>query len=133
MEHPRALTLAADPADKVLSTTAGFPTNKALNIGYVDADFYFEGVIDEVALYNKAMTQADVTEHYNTGDGNERITALRPAPTANAGTDIQAVGNGSATVTLDASGSSTYTGATITGWAWTQVGTPAVNPFRRNG
>ncbi|HRV94864.1 MAG TPA: putative Ig domain-containing protein, partial [Anaerolineae bacterium] len=35
-----------------------------LNIGYLDSGSYFEGAIDEVAVYSQALTQAEVLNHY---------------------------------------------------------------------
>ena len=103
----------------------GFGSSANLQIGYTDGDFYFTGLIDELALYNRALSSSDVTSHFTTGDGGQSLTVLRPEPTANATTTTPNVFEG-ATVTLDGTGSSTYTGATITGYQWSQTDTTGI-------
>ncbi|GBE31897.1 hypothetical protein BMS3Bbin05_00800 [bacterium BMS3Bbin05] len=52
--------------------TVGLDSTTAdLNIGWLNTTpfFYFNGTIDEVALYNKALTPTEVTDHYNAGSG----------------------------------------------------------------
>ncbi|GBE00245.1 hypothetical protein BMS3Abin07_02294 [bacterium BMS3Abin07] len=52
--------------------TTGFGSTTAdLNIGWLNTTpyFYFNGTIDEVALYNKALTSTEVSDHYKTGSG----------------------------------------------------------------
>ena len=65
--------------------TNGFVCTEPMNIGYMDfqnaSRFHFVGSIDEVALFGKALTAAEVEDIYNLGDGG---TSLRSAtvPTA---------------------------------------------------
>ena len=51
---------------------AGFDSDKNLNIGWLHLDpfFYFNGTIDEVALYNRALTATEVQEHFNETAGS---------------------------------------------------------------
>ncbi len=96
---------------------------KSMNVGYFNLDganeYRFNGWLDEIAVYSRALTSTEIVAHYTAGENNEAVESLRPAPTADAGTDqTKTEGN---LVTLDGSGSSTYTGATITGYAWTQT------------
>lgn len=50
---------------------AGFESESAnLNIGWLDIGFgifYFAGAADEVALYRRALSSAEIQEHYNNG------------------------------------------------------------------
>ena len=72
---------------------------------------FYSGVIDEVRIYNRALSQSEVTELYNNP----------PPPIADAGPDqivMDADDNGSEEITLDGSGSS-YSGGTIVSWIWT--------------
>ncbi len=72
---------------------------------------FYSGVIDEVRIYNRALSQSEVTELYNNP----------PPPVADAGPDqivTDSDDNGSEEVTLNGSGSS-YSGGTIVSWVWT--------------
>jgi uncharacterized repeat protein (TIGR01451 family) len=42
----------------------------ALNIGWIDLahGFYFNGIVDEVAVYNKALSEDEIERHYNHGE-----------------------------------------------------------------
>ncbi len=48
---------------------AGFESNVELNIGYIDLSghYRFEGIIDEVAVFDKALTGAEITAFYDDG------------------------------------------------------------------
>ena len=103
----------------------GFATSAGLNIGYVDGDYRYTGMLDEIALYDKAISPEEATDHYTTGTGGESVTSLQYKPTADAGSDQEVAEN--TVVTLDGSASSTYSyayaTATITGYEWTQTDT----------
>ena len=111
-------------------TVQNFPAGLAsavadLNIGRMDVtglnDFYFDGVIDEVALYDRALTVDEVDDHFVAGSAGLSVTSLRPEPVADAGAN-QSVSAG-ADVTLDGTGSSDADG-TIETYQWEQtVGT----------
>ena len=106
-------------------TFAGFASSDDLTIGYVSNTFHFIGTIDEVALYDRELDLVnDVQAHIEAGEDNRGVQTLRPIPTANAGDDLPDVPELSR-VTLSGSGS-TYIGATITGYQWTQTDGPAV-------
>ena len=50
--------------------TNGFDSiGAALNIGWLNlfTGYHFEGVLDEVALYNRALSEAEVQQHYGNG------------------------------------------------------------------
>ena len=40
-----------------------------LSIGWFNVDpfYYFEGAIDEVALYNRALSESEISQHYYDG------------------------------------------------------------------
>jgi hypothetical protein len=51
--------------------TAGFESlTAALNIGWLDLDpyYHFDGVVDELALYNRALSLDEIRRHYNEGE-----------------------------------------------------------------
>ena len=102
--------------------SAGFGSQTAtLNIGYLDlAPFYrFGGLIDEVALYNRALPLNEIQDHYTAGLAGNGVQTLRPAPVADAGND-QSVTEGDM-VTLDGTGSTDENG-TIATYSWEQTG-----------
>ena len=51
--------------------TAGFTSTLALNMGYLNNDYYFNGTLDEVVIYNRALAATEVQEHFN-GTGGPR-------------------------------------------------------------
>ncbi|MFH1932403.1 MAG: LamG domain-containing protein [Pseudomonadota bacterium] len=61
----------------------GFNSATDLTMGYMlfgVADFFFEGAIDEVSLYDSAFTQDDVDDHYAAGFAGDGIDTLVPDP-----------------------------------------------------
>ncbi len=66
---------AIDSSNAIVSITynAGFESATAkLNIGYLERKnnsnrHRFEGTLDEVAIYNRVLTPAEISEHYNAG------------------------------------------------------------------
>ncbi|MER2999279.1 PQQ-dependent sugar dehydrogenase [Pontibacter populi] len=54
-----------------ISYDNGFEGAAALNIGYLDLGdgYHFEGDLDEVKLYSRALTAADITQEFNGGSG----------------------------------------------------------------
>ena len=109
-------------------TVQNFPAGLAsatanLNIGWLDTAgnaFRLDGVIDEVALYDRALTVDEIDDHFVAGSAGLSVTSLRPEPVADAG-DNQSVSAG-ADVTLDGTGSS---GTTLT-YQWEQLDGTAV-------
>ena len=68
-----------------ISTTygAGFESTSAeLNIGWFDLSpyYHFEGVLDEVALYDRALTLTEIEGHYNNGVGVQDYCQGSAAP-----------------------------------------------------
>lgn len=49
--------------------TYGFAASSAINIGYINFGglFYYDGDLDELATYNRALTDLEITTHYNRG------------------------------------------------------------------
>jgi hypothetical protein len=115
-------------ADPYNFTSSFSSDSEPISIGYMEpGDFYYDGYIDEVAIYGEALSPTDINTHYTTGQGagGKSVTALRPAPTANAGPDQNV--NENVLVTLAGSGT-TYSGASIMGYQWTQTaGTTTVS------
>jgi hypothetical protein len=110
---------------------AGFGSvNSKMTIGYLAGTtpaFYFDGLIDEVAIYGRALDLTEIGEHYDNGFlDNNSVTALRPEPAADAGAD-QSVTEGD-TVELDGSGSSDADG-TIVSYQWQQLTGPTATPL----
>lgn len=48
-----------------------FVSDLTLNFGYMDVTpfYYFPGSIDEIAIYDRALTLDEIQEHYNSGQG----------------------------------------------------------------
>jgi len=66
--------------------TAGFASSVPLNIGYLNLSghYRYQGDLDEVALYDRALTPAEIQQHYNNGmasvgccDVGPRFTSLK--------------------------------------------------------
>ena len=51
------------------TTTAGFGSTRALNIGWLNnaGGYFFDGLIDEVKIWNYALTAEQVKTEYNGG------------------------------------------------------------------
>jgi hypothetical protein len=90
------------------------------NVGTSCWDYVpFNGKIDEVALYSRALTQTEIQAIYNAGSSGK---CFNTPPVANAGPDqlVFAWIDGFADVNLDGSGSSDAQGDAMTyKWAWT--------------
>jgi hypothetical protein len=59
-----------EEAYQVKSYTSGFDsTGASLNIGWLNlgGGYHFEGVLDEVALYNRALSEGEIQQHYTQG------------------------------------------------------------------
>lgn len=100
-------------------------SNVPFRIGFSDPGFpyHFNGLIDEVSLFNRALSAAEIQAIFTAGSaGKCKGAALNSAPVANAGQDqTPYVGN---TVTLDGSGSYDVDGNLLTfKWVFTSVPT----------
>lgn len=67
---------------------------------------WFSGAIDEVAIYDRALSAARIAAHHQVGNGQLPPTAAFTSTTS----DLSA--------SFDATGSSADTGATLTGYSW---------------
>jgi uncharacterized protein (DUF1330 family) len=51
--------------------TAGFAATTPLGIGYMaynyNPDYFYEGLLDEVALYDRVLSEAEISDHYASG------------------------------------------------------------------
>ena len=84
--HIRIYVDGAEKDAAAKNYTSGFSTVTPLNIGYLNlSDHYrYEGDLDEVALYDRALTPAEIQQHYNNGmasigycDVGPRFTSLK--------------------------------------------------------
>ncbi len=61
--------------------TNGFGSSTAaLNIGHLNSNFYFDGLIDEVALYDRALTVTEIQEHSDAGQQGNGVRSLALIP-----------------------------------------------------
>ncbi|MBX2998567.1 MAG: putative Ig domain-containing protein [Caldilineaceae bacterium] len=47
--------------------TGGFANSSMLNIGYYDNNYFFVGMLDEIAIYNRMLEPGEVLSHYQSG------------------------------------------------------------------
>ena len=77
-----------DSASTLGVYTNGFDASTDLNIGWLNSGvgYYFNGIIDEVALYNRALTPDEIQKHYDDGmNSNIGYRAVSYTITATAG------------------------------------------------
>ena len=62
--------------------TAGFGGSAPLTIGYIElgGHYRFEGIVDEVATYDRALTADEILYHYNSRTGRDYCTSYLSAP-----------------------------------------------------
>ena len=92
---------------------AGFGSNAAaLNIGWLNflGGYRFQGLLDEIALYDRALTYAEIQQHYDAGLLGQGILL---EPVANAGPDQIVFDE----ITLDGS-LSNHPDGVITSYQW---------------
>ncbi len=125
-ESNNSLLYVDETLVNTVSVTHSFGFSDAsadITIGYSDNSAFprFNGTLDEIAIFGRALSATEVGDHYDAGILGDGINTLRPAPTADAGDDQEEAGSGSTEITLDGSGSAAgYSGTTIT-YAWTQT------------
>jgi hypothetical protein len=55
--------------------TAGFAATTPIGIGYMaynlTPDYFYEGMLDEIAIYNEALTQAQILQHISNSDAGQ--------------------------------------------------------------
>ena len=93
---------------EIINYTNGFFSNSAsINIGYLNTGGFFrlEGLLDEVAIYDRALPEDEIDAHRDAGLGGNSVESLRPAPSAIADADPTNPTENTE-VTLDGTGSS---------------------------
>ncbi|MGD2049641.1 MAG: GDSL-type esterase/lipase family protein, partial [Chloroflexota bacterium] len=65
---------------------AGFDATTTLGIGYMaytgTPDYYYNGLLDEVALYQRTLSESEILQHYNAGQAGLAYCEVQPlAPT----------------------------------------------------
>jgi hypothetical protein len=107
---PTTYTGAVTPASSVYPFAIGYQASHN--------NLYWRGRIDEVGIWNRALTSGEVSTLYNSNSGYGYPFNGYLPPTANAGTN-QSLQGGTTSATLNGSG----TGSGIT-YAWTQTAGP---------
>ena len=106
-----------------LMTDYGTP----LRIGrYVNASAYLRGVVDELSLYNRALSAAEILAIYQAGAAGKVPSSQSPAITAQPQSQTNVVGN---VVTLTV----TATGTAPLGYTWQCAGTNLLDTGRVTG
>jgi hypothetical protein len=54
--------------DSAQDTTSNFIGSNPIDIGNLRGGFFYEGIVDEVAIYNRALTAAQIARQYDNGD-----------------------------------------------------------------
>jgi hypothetical protein len=62
-----------DATPVATSYSAGFDSSTNLNIGWLNlgSGYYYDGVLDELALYDRALTLDEIEDHWNNGLGKD--------------------------------------------------------------
>ena len=73
--------------------TASFATDRTLNFGYMDVTPYYHipGSVDEIAIYDRALTLDEIQNHYNDGDGQSYCA--NPPVITDPGDQISTIGD----------------------------------------
>ena len=103
-----------------------------LTIGYfltggTTPQFHFDGLLDEVALYSRALSPTEITNHFKAGQAGNGVESLRPAPLANAGADKNVTAGAKVTLKGTATNADYVgDGGAVTAYEWAQTGGAAV-------
>jgi hypothetical protein len=83
----------AEETSTPASYSASFASTHDLNFGYMNANpyYYFPGSIDEIALYDRALSLDEIQDHYNGGDGQSYCA--EPPVVTNPGDQINIIGD----------------------------------------
>ncbi len=65
--------------------TGVFTNTNNLNMGYFSGGYFYDGTLDEVAIYKKALTPAEIQAHYNGGSGTSYCEANETPVVTNPG------------------------------------------------
>ena len=100
----------------------GFASQTAnLTIGYLNRSpfFRFNGLVDEVAVYQRALPQDEIMAHVEAGNNGNGIDTLKPGPAVDAGVDQEVEAN--TRVELAGTAAPGYDGTEITSYLWEQT------------
>lgn len=108
------------------ATIVNVSNNGSMIFGDVDgASVFLQGITDEVGIWNRSLTQAEITELYNTGSGLSYGTTLKPD--VNLTFPSNTANLTSSTSYLNASYNATLSGSQLTNatyYLWFNNGTP---------
>lgn len=68
----------AQERSETFAYTGSFISDQPFTIGYMDDQYYFAGQLDEIAIYERALTPAEIQAHYNQGAGQSYCDAGPP-------------------------------------------------------
>jgi hypothetical protein len=64
--------------------TAGFDASTDIGVGYMaynfNPDYYYDGKLDEIALYTRALDVTEILDHWNGGAGRDYCSGTAEAP-----------------------------------------------------
>jgi hypothetical protein len=110
------------PTD-VGNMTLGFATSASLNIANVADRNRYAGMIDELAIYDRVLPQSEIQGHVAAGNDGKGVQTLRPAPTADAGSDQSVAEGGDVTLSGSGTPGEGYVGdgSDIVAYRWEQT------------
>ena len=73
----------------VANYTSGFESNAPINLGYLGSSFYYNGSLDELAIFNAALSKSDIQNHYN--KGRKGVGYCEAFPTIKAPSNLKAI------------------------------------------
>jgi len=98
--------------------TAGFQASTTTGIGYMaysnTPDYFYDGLLDEVALYTTALSEAEIADHWNDGAGKSYCTDDAETPVIISTPVTSGVAGDSYTYDVDATGNPVPTYALLT-------------------
>ncbi|MFH1845527.1 MAG: LamG-like jellyroll fold domain-containing protein, partial [bacterium] len=88
---------------------AGFGASTPIGIGYMaynyNPDYYYDGLLDEIALYSRDLTEAEIDDHYAAGLAGSGYCQMEPAAPSIVSTPVTTAIQGMAyTYDVDATG-----------------------------
>jgi len=114
-----------EEANATYDYTAGFDATTTLGIGYMayhgTPDYYYDGLLDEIALYDSALNASIIQQHYTNGlNGLEYCKGEQPGPEPAPPVKIMPLGDsitvGSGSINIDGYRKSLYENLTDDGY-----------------